>query len=83
MPGSPASHIRGCASVVADEFIWPPRARMTPPFLRVIYGDGGITPFKGQKSEAWERGYRAPMVIRWPGVIRPGTVKNQLFAALD
>jgi hypothetical protein len=22
-------------------------------------------------------------VIRWPGVIRPGTVKNQLFAALD
>ena len=23
------------------------------------------------------------MVVRWPGVIRPGTVKNQLFAALD
>jgi len=22
-------------------------------------------------------------VIRWPGVIKPGTVKNQLFAALD
>ena len=33
--------------------------------------------------QAWERGDRAPMVIRWPGVIRPGTVKNQLFAALD
>ena len=28
-------------------------------------------------------GYRAPAVIRWPGVIKPGTVKNQLFAALD
>ena len=27
--------------------------------------------------------YRAPLVIRWPGVIRPGTVKNQMFAALD
>ena len=40
-------------------------------------------PFKGQKGEAWEGGYRAPMVIRWPGVIKPGTVKNQLFAALD
>ena len=26
---------------------------------------------------------RAPMVIRWPGVIRPGTVKNQIFASLD
>jgi len=23
------------------------------------------------------------MVIRWPGHIKPGTVKNQLFAALD
>ena len=23
------------------------------------------------------------MVVRWPGVIKPGTVKNQLFAALD
>ena len=26
---------------------------------------------------------RAPMVIRWPGVIRPGTVKNEIFASLD
>ena len=26
---------------------------------------------------------RAPAVIRWPGVIRPGTVKNQIFASLD
>jgi arylsulfatase A-like enzyme len=43
----------------------------------------GVTPFKGQKGEAWEGGYRAPMVVRWPGHIRPGTVKNQLFAALD
>jgi len=49
----------------------------------ITYPDGGVTPFKGQKGEAWEGGYRAPMVIRWPGVIKPGTVKNQLFAALD
>jgi arylsulfatase len=49
----------------------------------ITFPDGGITPFRGQKGEAWEGGYRAPMVIRWPGVIRPGIVKNQLFAALD
>jgi arylsulfatase A-like enzyme len=49
----------------------------------ISFPDGGVTPFKGQKGEAWEGGYRAPMVIRWPGHIRPGTVKNQLFAALD
>jgi len=49
----------------------------------ISFPDGGVTPFKGQKGEAWEGGYRAPMVIRWPGHIKPGTVKNQLFAALD
>jgi arylsulfatase A-like enzyme len=47
------------------------------------FPDGGITPFKGQKGEAWEGGYRAPMVVRWPGHIKPGTVHKQLFAALD
>ena len=49
----------------------------------ITFPDGGVTPFKGQKGEAWEGGYRAPCVIRWPGHIKPGTVKNQLFAALD
>ena len=49
----------------------------------ITFPDGGITPFKGQKGEAWEGGYRAPLVVRWPGHIQPGTVKNQLFAALD
>jgi arylsulfatase A-like enzyme len=49
----------------------------------ITFPDGGVTPFKGQKGEAWEGGYRAPMVVRWPGHIKPGTVYNQLFAALD
>jgi arylsulfatase A-like enzyme len=49
----------------------------------ITFPDGGVTPFKGQKGTAWEGGYRAPLVIRWPGHIRPGTIKNQLFAALD
>jgi arylsulfatase A-like enzyme len=49
----------------------------------ISFPDGGVTPFKGQKGEAWEGGYRAPCVIRWPGHIKPGTVFNQLFAALD
>jgi arylsulfatase len=49
----------------------------------VTFPDGGVTPFTGQKGEAWEGGYRAPCVVRWPGHIKPGTVKDQLFAALD
>ena len=49
----------------------------------ISYPDGGVTPFKGQKGEAYEGGYRAPAVIRWPGVIKPGTLLTQMFAALD
>jgi arylsulfatase len=47
------------------------------------FPDGGTTPFKGGKLTTWEGGMRAPMVIRWPGVIRPGTVNNEMFASLD
>ena len=49
----------------------------------VSFPDGGVTPFRGQKGQTWEGGYRAPCVVRWKGHIEPGTVKNQLFAALD
>jgi arylsulfatase A-like enzyme len=49
----------------------------------ITYPDGGTTPFKGGKLSTWEGGMRAPAVIRWPGQIKPGTVKNEMFAALD
>jgi arylsulfatase len=47
------------------------------------FPDGGVTPFKGSKMTTWEGGMRAPCVIRWPGVIKPGTVKEDIFASLD
>jgi arylsulfatase len=49
----------------------------------ITYPDGGVTPFRGGKLTTWEGGMRAPLVIRWPGVIKPGTIKNQMFASLD
>ena len=49
----------------------------------ISFPDGGVTPFKGQKGEAWEGGFRAPCVVRWPGHIKPGTVKSKMFASLD
>ncbi|TMJ82149.1 MAG: arylsulfatase, partial [Alphaproteobacteria bacterium] len=49
----------------------------------ITFPDGGVTPFKGGKLTTWEGGMRAPLVVRWPGHIRPGTVKNQMFSALD
>jgi arylsulfatase A-like enzyme len=47
------------------------------------FPDGGTTPFKGSKMTTWEGGMRAPALVRWPNVIRPGTVKNDIFASLD
>jgi arylsulfatase len=49
----------------------------------ITYPDGGVTPFAGGKLTTWEGGMRAPMVVRWPGHIEPGTVKNDIFASLD
>ena len=45
--------------------------------------DGGTTPFRGEKNTNWEGGYRVPTVIRWPGVIKPGTVSNDIFSHMD
>jgi arylsulfatase A-like enzyme len=52
----------------AEKFTWP---------------DGGTSPFRGEKNENWEGGYRVPTVIRWPGVIEPGTVSNEIFSHMD
>jgi arylsulfatase len=45
--------------------------------------DGGTTPFRSEKGSNWEGGYRVPTLIRWPGVIKPGTVFNGIAAHED
>ena len=52
----------------AESFTWP---------------DGGTTMFRGEKNTNWEGGYRVPCVIRWPGVIKPGTVINDVGSHED
>jgi arylsulfatase len=52
----------------AEKFTWP---------------DGGTTPFAGEKGTTWEGGFRVPCVIRWPGVIPPGTIYNDIFSHED
>ena len=45
--------------------------------------DGGSTMFRGEKNTQWEGGFRVPCMIRWPGVIKPGTVINDIGAHED
>jgi arylsulfatase A-like enzyme len=45
--------------------------------------DGGNTPFEGEKGTTWEGGMRVPGVVRWPGVIKPGTIVNDVISQED
>jgi arylsulfatase A-like enzyme len=49
----------------------------------MTWPDGGSAPLRGEKATNWEGGFRVPTVIRWPGVIKPGTVYNDMFAHMD
>ena len=49
----------------------------------MTWPDGGTTPFRGEKNTNWEGGYRVPTLIRWPGVIEPGTINNGIFSHED
>ncbi|MBN9297332.1 MAG: arylsulfatase [Filimonas sp.] len=48
-----------------------------------LWPDGGMTPFKGEKGTTWEGGMRIPMLVRWPGVIKPGTEYNDIISLID
>ena len=47
----------------AEKFGWP---------------DGGTAPFRGEKDTNWEGGWRVPAMLRWPGVIKPGQIHNDI-----
>jgi arylsulfatase len=52
----------------AETFTWP---------------DGGTTPFRNEKNTNWEGGYRVPCLVRWPGLIKPGTEINDVMSHED
>jgi arylsulfatase len=48
-----------------------------------LWPDGAMTPFRSEKGTTWEGGFRIPMMVRWPGVIKPGTVYNDIISLID
>jgi arylsulfatase A-like enzyme len=44
---------------------------------------GGYAPFRGEKGTTWEGGVRIPCLVRWPGVIAPGTICNAMQSHED
>ena len=45
--------------------------------------DGGNTPFRGEKGMATEGGFRVPVIVRWPGKVKPNQVINGVMSGLD
>jgi arylsulfatase A-like enzyme len=48
-----------------------------------LWPDGAMTPFHGEKGTTWEGGFRIPMMVRWPGVVKPGTEVNEIVTLMD
>ena len=51
--------------------------------MQFSWPDGATTPFRSEKATTWEGGFRVPAVVRWPGVIEPGTIINDIFHHMD
>jgi arylsulfatase A-like enzyme len=49
----------------------------------MMWPDGGMGPFRGEKGTSWEGGFRVPCLIRWPGQIKPGTELNGIQSHED
>jgi arylsulfatase len=48
-----------------------------------LFPDSGTTPFRGEKNTNWDGGWRVPALIRWPGVVQPGTKFTGIVAGED
>jgi arylsulfatase A-like enzyme len=49
-------------------------------------GHGGVTsnaPLRGSKGMLYEGGIREPLVVKWPGVTKPGTACNEPVIGVD
>ncbi|MAZ86678.1 MAG: arylsulfatase [Cellvibrionaceae bacterium] len=49
----------------------------------LLWPDGGYTPFRGEKNSNWEGAYRVPMMVKWPGKIKPNQVSNEIISTQD
>jgi arylsulfatase len=50
---------------------------------RNTWPDGGTTPFRSEKNTNWEGAFRVPMLVRWPGKIKAGSVANGIVQHHD
>jgi len=45
--------------------------------------DAGTTPFRSEKDTNWEGAFRVPLLLRWPGLVEPGSICNDIVGSHD
>lgn len=52
-------------------------------FFGRSYGHKSCGDLRGYKADIYEGGHRVPFVVRWPGVIKPGSVSESICGLID
>ncbi|MNP15564.1 Sulfatase [compost metagenome] len=50
---------------------------------KATWPDGASSPFYGEKGTSNEGGHRVPLLVKWPGVLKPGSHFNNMIAHND
>jgi arylsulfatase A-like enzyme len=50
---------------------------------RNSWPDAGMNPFRSEKNTNWEGAFRVPLLVRWPGKIKAGSISNGIVQHHD
>jgi arylsulfatase A-like enzyme len=51
--------------------------------MRADHHHDGARPWRGLKRDSWEGGHRVPLIVRWPGRVKPGSTSDQPVCLTD
>lgn len=51
--------------------------------MRRDHGHDGAKPWRGVKRDQWEGGHRTPLIVKWPGVVKPGSTSDEIVSLTD
>ncbi len=72
----------GSPARAGDPHIRSNKHHATNAVLR-MYGHNPNAPWRGMKADIFEGGHRVPMIVRWPGRVKAGSVNRQTVCLVD
>ncbi len=59
------------------------RDAFKPGAILEMYGHNPSHIYRGMKWNIWDGGHRVPLIVRWPGQVKPGTVNEHTICLTD